>query len=98
MAVTRHDLRGDGLGAQTEARADKSLDGRIDVGKGTHRAGELTERNLLPGLAQACTIARHLRVPVRGFETEGNRLGMHAVSATDHDRLFVLAGKTLKDA
>src|SRR5262245_28698188 len=98
MAVTRHDLRGNGLRGEAETGADESFSFRVNVREGADRAGDLTESDLSPGLDKARAVAGHLRVPVRGFEAEGNRLGVYPVRTADHHRVRVCLRQPLQYA
>ena len=89
VPVARDHLGGNGFRYEPQARTNSRFDRRIDIGIGADRARDFADRNLAAGLLQAGLIAFHLGEPVGDFEAEGNRLGMHAVAAADHDRVLM---------
>src|SRR5215510_5886768 len=98
MAVTRHNLRGNGLRGEAETGTDESFSFRVNVREGADRAGDLTEGNLLSGLDETRAVAAHLRIPVCGFEAESNGFGMHPVRTADHYRVCVCLRQPLQYA
>ena len=92
VPVTRDHLGGNGFRHQPQARTNSRFDRRIDIGIGANRPRDFADRNLAPGLLQAILVAFHLGEPVGDFKTKGNRLGMHAVAAADHDRVPMFPG------
>ena len=67
-----------------------SIDGR-GRGVGADRAGELADRRLLEGVAQAAQVAVGLEREAGEAQPERRRLGVDAVGAPDAERLGVLA-------
>ena len=91
MAVARDDLGGDLLGPQPEPVHDCSLDARRGRGVGADGAGELADRSLREGFAQAGQVAVRLEREAGEAEPEAGRLGVDAVGTPDAERLGVLS-------
>ena len=91
VAVARHDLRGDRLGAQAQALEHARLEVRADVRVGADRAGDLADRGLLEARSQPLGVAVGLEREAGELEPERGRLGVDAVGAADAQRVDVLA-------
>ena len=91
VAVTRHHLGGDVLGAQAEPSSAPRFDVRAERRVGAHRAGELAHRELLERVAQPVRVAAALEREAGELQAEGGRLGVHAVRAADAERALELA-------
>ena len=77
------------------AQIFSSSSGR-EVGEGADGAGELSDPHVFGGRDEARDVALRLRVPVGDFEAEGDGLGVDAVSAADHGRVFEFPGAALR--
>ena len=77
---------------ERQARADLPLDGGLEVRVGAHRARDLADADDVARAQQPLPIALQLLVPERQLQTEGDRLGVHAVGASDHRRTAMLGG------
>ena len=65
--------------------------------QGADRAGEFADAHVLGGLPEALDIPLRLGIPVSQLEAERNWLGVNAVGAADHGRVFELPGSALQD-
>jgi hypothetical protein len=95
--VALDDLRGDGRGLESEARADPLLHLRVEVRERADRAADLADRDGLPRPLQPQAVAPRLVVPEREGEAEGGRLGVDAVRAPDLRRVAELEGAAPQD-
>ena len=89
-------VAGDHLGrrhrTQAERLAHMTLDLGRDVRVGADGTTELHHRHVVAGSSQPGAIAIDLERPQRHLGTEGRRLGVDSVRATDHHRVAVFAG------
>ena len=58
---------------------------------GSHRAAQFSHANTLPCLCEAFFGASEFVEHERELQTKRDRLGMNAVAASDHGRLFIFA-------
>ena len=63
-----------------------------EVSKGAHRPGKFSHPHVFGGVAKARDIALGLGVPVGQLETKCDGLGVNAVGAADHGRVFKFPG------
>ena len=98
VAVALDDLRGDCGCLQAELGANAILGLGADVCQRADGARELAHPHLLPGRVETLDVAPDLAVPVGQLETERGRLGMHAVRAADHHRVFELERAGAQDS
>ena len=63
-----------------------------EVGKRAHRSGKFSHPHVFGGAAKARDIALGLGVPVGQLETKRDGLGVNAVGAADHGRVFEFPG------
>ena len=63
-----------------------------EVGEGAHRSGKFSHPHVFGGAAKARDIALGLGVPVGQLETKRDGLGVNAVGAADHGRVFEFPG------
>ena len=78
-------------------RADFLFEFRREVGEDSDCAGELADAHVFGGGHEARDVALRFGIPVGDFESEGDGLGVDAVSAADHGRVFELPGAALED-
>ena len=97
MAVALEYLVGDGGGVQAELAAGFLLDLRRYGGIGADRPGYLAHGDDFLGFGKPVQVAPHLFHPERQLQTEGDRLGMDAVGAAYHERIFMLDGALRQD-
>ena len=97
MAIALDDLRSYCGGFQSEARADFFFEFWREVGEDSDRAGEFSDAHVFGGGHEARDIALRLRIPVGEFESEGDGLGVDAVRASDHGRVFELPRAALEN-
>ena len=60
------------------------------MGEGPDRARELADRDGSACRSESYAIAPHFGIPQSELHTEGHRLGMYAVGASDHQDVSVL--------
>ncbi len=92
MPVAGDDLRRNRLAAEPQRPEGELLDAGVGVGVGAHGARQLADpnagqRRLEPGAPPA-----ELHQPAEQLESEGRRLGVHAVRSADRRRVAVLLG------
>ena len=92
VAVALDDLRRNRGGFQSQARADLLFEFRREMGEDSHGAGELAHAHVFGGGIEARDVALRFRIPVGQFESEGDGLGVDAVGAADHGRVFEFPG------
>ena len=97
MAIALDHLGRNCGGLQSQAGANLFFDLGAEVGERSHRAGKLAHAHVLGGSLEAFDVALRLGIPVGQLEAEGNRLGVNAVSAADHGRVFELPGAAFED-
>ena len=97
VAVALDDLRADGRGLELQALADAPLDFRTEVSEGADRAGDFPHFHIGGGLLEAPAVALQLAGPVGQHQAKGGGLGVDAVGAPDHDRVFELVGALLQN-
>ena len=97
MAVALNDLAGDGGGFESEAGADFFFELGGEVGEDADGAGEFSDAHVFGGGAKAGDVALGFRVLVGEFESEGDGLGVDAVSAADLGRVFEFPGAAGED-
>src|SRR5450631_3342804 len=97
VAVALDDLRGDRGGSQSQARADLFLEFGREVGEDSYRARELSYPHIFGRGHEARDVALRLGIPVSDFESEGDGLGVNAVSAADHWSIFKLPGAAFEN-
>ena len=91
VAVALHHLRGGGLEADPEPRADRLLDRGRQVGERADRAGDLADRGFLERAREAHALPAHLLGEHEQLEAERGGLGVHAVGAADARGVLELA-------
>ena len=91
VAIARHDLGRDRLGAQTERAQRCRFDRWIEIAVHTNGTGDLADRDGIHGLQHPRPRAQQLCVPASKRQACGYRLGVDAVRATDHRGLGVFA-------
>ena len=97
VAVALDHLRRDGGGFQSQPLADALFELGAEVGEGADGSGELAHAHVFGGAAKARDVALGLGVPVGQLESEGDGLGVDAVGAADHGRVFELPGAAFED-
>ena len=65
--------------------------------EGPDRAGEFADAHIFGSAVEAFDISLCLGIPVGQLEAEGDRLGVDAMSATDHGSIFELPCAALED-
>ena len=85
-----------GSGSRPSFFATCASTARVDIGEGADRAGNLAGRDFLARGDEAVAVAGELGVMPGELQPEGRRLGMDAVAARDHRRVFVLEGAPLQ--
>ena len=96
VAIALDHLRGDRRGFQSQARADLLFEFGREVGEDADRAGELSDAHVFGGGHEARDVALRFGIPVGELESEGDGLGVDAVRASDHGRVFELPGAALE--
>ena len=96
MTVALNHLRRNRRGLQSQARADLLFEFRRQMREDADRAGELSDAHVFGGSRKARDVALRLRIPVSHLETEGDGLGMDAVRAPHHRRVFEFPGAALE--
>ena len=96
MAVALNHLGRHGGGFQSQARADLFFEFGREVGEDSDRAGELAYAHVFGGGLEASDVALRLGIPVGDLEAEGDGLGVDAVGAADHGRVFEFPGAALE--
>ena len=96
VPVAGDDLRRDRFDGQPEPARDVRLHRRVEVGEGSHRAGDGADRDLRSRRGEALAVAGELGPGLRHFQPEGRRLGVHAVAAADAGRAHVFARAALQ--
>ena len=74
MPIALYDLTRYRIGLQAEFRADVFFDLRPQMGKGSHRPGQLADGNVFAHRAQPFAMASYLFIPDRQLESERDRL------------------------
>ena len=92
MSIPRNHLRRERFGLEPEPLADVTLDVGARMREATDRARQLPVRDLRARPRQSRAVAPELRVPVREFEPERDRLGVNPVRAADHRQVLVTEG------
>ena len=90
VAIALDHLRRDRRRRQTQRSTDVALDRRRQVRERADRARQLADGDDLARAPETHDVSSELGVPQRELETEGHRLGMHAVRASDHRRASML--------
>ena len=91
MAVALNNLIGNQRRLESGLAADVRLDFGRDLREGAHGAGNLPDADIVDGFLKTREMARHFLIPERQLQSEGDRLGVHAVRAADHHGPFIFA-------
>jgi hypothetical protein len=92
VAIALNHLRGYRRHIEAKPLTGIRFDRWWQVGKRSYGAGQLADGHHLARAAQPDQIARELGVPQCQLQSEGHRLGVHAVRATDHRGVSVFLG------
>jgi two-component system, OmpR family, response regulator RegX3 len=92
MPVARDDLRGNRLRHEAEPGACDPLDLWIAAAIDADGAGDLADADAGQGVLHAVRVTLELEGPAGELRAEGDGLGVHPVSAADHDRCAMLFG------
>jgi hypothetical protein len=95
VTIALNHLRRNRRRFQSQALADRRFNRGIEMRERADGAGDLADPHDLPGAAEAFDVAAQLRIPERQLQAERHHLGVHAVRAADHRRLFVFSGARL---
>src|SRR5581483_7537215 len=90
VAITLHNLAGDGFDAQTHLCTDELFDLGRNGGMRAYSARDLTNRDLFQGIGKALLVAPELIYPRRKLEAKCDRFGVDAVGASDHQCILML--------
>src|SRR5258706_8395873 len=88
MSVALNHLRRHRGRLQSQPGADFLFEFRREMRKRPHRAGELSDAQILTGSLEAGYIALRLGIPVGDFESERDRLGVDAMRPPAHWRVL----------
>ena len=100
VAIARHDLGGHHFRMQAQGAQRANFNLRVQAGVGSHRAGQLAHRDLLPRQHQGASRAADLAEKAGEHQASRDGLGVDAVRATNHQRvamLFSLARERLHE-
>src|SRR5579863_927344 len=97
VAVAFDHLRRNGRNGEAETLADFLFDLRAKMSAGAYGAGDLSDGDVFCGGFEAREVAAIFVIPVGDFQTEGDGLGVDAMSAADLRRVFELPGAALEN-
>ena len=91
VTVALHNLRRDRCWTQSKLLTNFTLDPRIKMRMGSNRAAQFSHANTLARLCEAFFGAPEFVEHQGELQTKRDRLGMNAVTSSDHGRPFIFA-------
>ena len=67
------------------------------MSKRSNRTGKLSHAHFLRGAFEAGDVPPDLRIPIGEFQSEGDRFGVHSMSASHHGRVFEFPRPAFED-